>query len=174
MDSKRSFSATLRSPDMHIHLLETLHGKPAMATITSFSGGFFSGKPQTVDHSSLLGMHAKASGGAVAPLMLHFRHSADGYTLWIKTPGEHHDKFIGKSWFDALGVKDSGQASTFRLVNPKNRVITLDDITAQHSPLSLMTKHNKYVGGLRMHGSPYLYLAETDVRSKLTFILSLT
>ncbi|MDO7900222.1 hypothetical protein [Pseudomonas citrulli] len=173
MDSQLSFCATLRSPDMHIHLLETFHGKPALATVTSFSGGFFSGKPQTVDHSSLLGMHPKSSGGNVPPLLLYFRHAAGGYTLWIKSPGEHHDKFIGKNGFDALGAKNAGKPVLFKLVDSKQRVVTLNDITAKHSPLSLMTKHNKYVGGLRIHGSPYLYLAETEARSKLTFILSI-
>ncbi|CAH0269247.1 hypothetical protein [Pseudomonas mediterranea] len=173
MDSKLSFSATLSLPDMNIHLLETLHGKPALATLTSFSGGFFSGRPQTVDHSNLLGMHAKAEGGVIQPLMLHFRHTAGGYTLSIKNTGEHHHKFIGKSWFDAIGVKDSGKPISFKLVDQKNRVITLENIKAKHSPLSLMTENKKYIGGLRMRGSPYRYLAETEEHSKLTFVLSI-
>lgn len=54
MDSKLSFTAAISLPDKNINLLGTLHGKPALATISAFSGGFFSGKAHTYDHSSLL------------------------------------------------------------------------------------------------------------------------
>ncbi|MBT2341111.1 MULTISPECIES: hypothetical protein [Pseudomonas] len=171
MDSKHSFTATLSLPDMDIQLLETLHGKPALATLTPFSGGFFSGRPQTVDHSSLLGMHPKAEGRVIQPLRLYFRHTAEGYILSVKNPGEHVNKFIGKQWFEVLGVKDSGTPTLFTLLDPQNRAISRD-LFAKHTPLSLMTQNNKYIGGLRVRGSPYRYLAETEARSKLTFILS--
>ncbi|MGX4727373.1 hypothetical protein LOY64_25615 [Pseudomonas corrugata] len=173
MDSKLSFTAAISLPDRNINLLGTLHGKPALATITAFSGGFFSGKAHTYDHSSLLGIHTKSQDVPLPPLKLHFRHTAGGYTLSIKNQGEHHNRFIGRSWFEVLGVKDTDTPSVFTLVDHQNRTITLENITTRHSPLSLKTKHNKYVGGLRMRGSPYVYLAETDERSRLTFILSL-
>jgi hypothetical protein len=36
-----------------------------------------------------------------------------------------------------------------------------------------MTEGKKYVGGLTVKGSPYIYLANTNERSKITFALSI-
>ncbi|CDF95080.1 MULTISPECIES: hypothetical protein [unclassified Pseudomonas] len=173
MDSKLSFTAAISLPDKSVNLLGVLHGKPALASITAFSGGFFSGKAHTYDHSSLLGMQTKAKEGLPQPLKLHFRHTADGYILSIKNQGEHYDNFIGKSWLEVLGAQKTGTPSIFTLIDHKNRAITLENITAKHAPLSLRTKNNKYVGGLRTRGSPFVYLAETNERSKLTFLFSI-
>ncbi|CAN1604688.1 hypothetical protein [Pseudomonas mediterranea] len=173
MDSKLSFTAAISLPDKNINLLGTLHGKPALATISAFSGGFFSGKAHTYDHSSLLGIRTRTQEAPLSPLKLHFRHTTGGYTLSIKNQGEYHNRVIGRSWFEVLGAKHTASPSVFTLVDEQNKAITLQNITAKRSPLSLKTKNNKYVGGLRMRGSPYVYLAETEERSKLTFILTL-
>lgn len=175
MDSEKSFHATLRMFDAHINLLETLHGKPAMATISSFSGGFFTGKPQTHDHSHLLGMRAEAQGTAPTQLILHFRPTPHGYILTLKNPGEYHNAVISKSWLEVLGAvhPNTVDPTRFILIDQQHNIITRKNINAQHTPISLMTATNKYVGGLRVRGSPYLYLAETEEKSKITFILSL-
>ncbi|SCW93646.1 hypothetical protein [Pseudomonas sp. NFACC05-1] len=175
MDSEKSFHATLRMFDAHVNLLETLHGKPAMATVSSFSGGFFTGKPQTHDHSHLLGMHAEAQGTASTQLMLHFRPTPNGYILTLKNPGEYYNRLISKSWLEVLGAvhPNTANPTRFILVDQQHNIITRKNINTQHTPLSLMTATHKYVGGLRVPGSPYLYLAETEEKSKITFILSL-
>lgn len=175
MDSQQSFDATLRMFDHQVNLLEVLHGKPALATVSLFSGGFFTGKPQTQDHSSLLGMHPKSQEVIAAPLKLHFRHTADGYLLFIKNTGEHYNKLISKIWLEALGAKnpDTGNPTLFTLIDHRDKAITLKNITTEHAPISLMTENKKYVGGLKVRGSPYMYLAETEEKSKITFVLSI-
>ncbi|MDR6962023.1 hypothetical protein J2W43_006043 [Pseudomonas brassicacearum] len=175
MDSEKSFHATLRMFDARVNLLETLHGKPAMATVSSFSGGFFTGKPQTHDHSHLLGMRAGAQGVDPSQLLLHFRPTPNGYILTLKTPGEHYNKLISKSWLEVLGAENSNtpNPTRFIFIDHQHKIITRKNINTQHTPISLMTATDKYVGGLKVRGSPYIYLAETEERSKITFILSL-
>ena len=175
MDSTRSFEATLSLPDSHVNLLEMLHGKPALATVSSFSGGFFTGRPQTLDHSHLLGMRAHGQNAAAQPLRLDFRATQEGYKLLIKNPGEHYNKLIGKRWLEVFGVIDSNidHATAVTLIDHQSNVITRDDIKTRHTSVSLMTAHNKYIGGLKVRGSPYLYLAETEQKSRITFILSI-
>ncbi|WLH12012.1 hypothetical protein PSH58_24790 [Pseudomonas hefeiensis] len=174
MDRDQSFNATLRMFDRHVNLLEILHGKPAMATVSLFSGGFFTGRPQTHDHSSLLGMRPKGQNLSATPLKLHFRHTNDGYSLVIKNTGEHDNKLIGKRWLEVLGAQDSGTDDPmfFTLVDHQNNAITLKNIFTPHLPVSLMTENKKHIGGLKVRGSPYIYLAETEEKSKVTFILS--
>ncbi|MGN8345924.1 hypothetical protein ACLEJQ_20205 [Pseudomonas sp. SMV71] len=175
MDSHSSFTATLRMHEARINLLEHLHGKPAMATIRSFSGGFFTGQPQPHDHSSLLGMYPNARDTDSPPLRLHFRHTADGYILSIKNPGEYYDKLISRSWLEVLGAQhpNTRNPTLFNLVDHRQNIITRKDISSIHSPVSLMTTNRKYVGGLKIPGSPYIYLAKTEEKSRITFILSI-
>ncbi|WP_214512575.1 hypothetical protein [Pseudomonas brassicacearum] len=175
MDSEQSFNATLSMLNTRVNLLERLHGKPAMATISSFSGGFFTGRPQTQDHSSLLGMRAEDQGVHSEPLRLHLRHTAGGYLLTLKNTGEHDNKLISKSRFEILGAKDpdTKNPTLFTLVDFQNNVLTPETIKPGHTRISLMTANRKHVGGLRLRGSPYLYLAETEEQSKAMFILSI-
>ena len=176
MDShtKKSFIATLRMFDHKVNLLESLYEKPALATVNMGSGGFYTGRPQTQDHSALLGIRPNAQGGASKPLKLLFRHTNDGYILSIKNTGEYYNKVMGERWLEVLGALDADDnAIPFTLIDPQNNTLTLDDLTATHSPISLRSKNNKYVGGLIIRGSSYVYLANTDERSKITFILSI-
>ncbi|WP_413792721.1 MULTISPECIES: hypothetical protein [unclassified Pseudomonas] len=174
MDSEHSFHATLDMYSAHVNLLGRLHGKPALATVSSFSGGFYTGKPQTQDHSHLLGMRAEDPRTRGEPLQLHFRHTAGGYLLTIKNTGEHYNKLLSKSWFEVLGANDPNtkNPTLFTLIDFQQNVITPGNIKSGHTLVSLMTAHKKQVGGLRLRGSPYLYLAETEQQSKATFILS--
>ncbi|MBC3365025.1 hypothetical protein [Pseudomonas sp. SWRI154] len=174
MDNK-SFEATLRMFDAHVNLLEILHGQPTLATVSAFSGGFYSGRPQTHDHSNLLGMRPKGQGITAAALTLQFRPTAGGYNLVIKNTGKHYDKFISQSWSEVFGAKgpDTKTPTVFTLLDHQNRTITRESITAVHLPVSLRTQNNNYIGALKVRGSPYLYLAESEGKSKITFILSL-
>jgi hypothetical protein len=174
MDNK-SFEATLSMLDAQVNFLEVLHGQPTMVTVTAFSGGFYSGRRQTRDHSNLLGMKPKVPGVVTAPLMLQFRPAVGGYKLVTKNTGKHYDKLIRKSWLETLGVDGPklGSPTVLTLLDHQNRTLTRENITAAHLPVSLMTQNNKYIGGLKVRGSPYLYLAETEEKSKITFLLSL-
>lgn len=174
-DTEQSFVATLRMFDHKLNLLELLHGKPALANVNMFSGGFFTGKPQTRDHSKLFGICPNAQCGPVQPLKLLFRHTARGYILSIKNQGEHYNEKVSESWLEILGAVNSEveEPTIFTLVNEQSQPITLKDLPAAHSLVLLMTEDKKYVGGLTVRGSPYIYLANTNERSKTTFILSI-
>lgn len=174
-DTEKSFIALLRMFDHKVNLLEVLHGKPALATVSLFSGGFYSGRPQTRDHSNLLGICPNEQIGDVKPLKLHFRHTPDGYVLSIKNTGEYYNHPIGETWLDAFAAVDSDadDPTVFTLVNHQGNPITLDNLSATHTPVSLMTEDKNYMGGLKVKGSPYVYLGRTEERSKIIFILSI-
>lgn len=172
---EKSFIATLRMFDHQVNLLEELHGKPALATIRHFSGGFFTGKPQTHDHSQRLGIRPNEQIGEVAPLTLHFRHTADGYILSIKNTGEYYNQIISEQALDTFAVigSDADDPTAFTLVNQQGQPVTLDNLRNTHSAVSLKIKDKHYLGGLKLNGSPYVYLGKTEERSKITFILSI-
>lgn len=173
-DIDKSFSATLTMFDHKLNFLELLHEKPALATVRLFSGGFYTGPPTEHDHSSLLGLRRNEQAGVVQSLKLHFRHTASGYILSIKNKGEYYNKLVSESWLEVLGAVDSDEENptAFTLIDHNNKPVTLDNL-ATHSPISLRTEDKKYLGGLKINGSPYVYLARTAERSKIIFILSI-
>lgn len=170
-----TFNATLRMFENDVNLIEVLHGKPALFTSALYSGGFFTGAPQTRDHSELLGIRAMEKGNSTAALRLQFRATTGGYNLVIKNRGDHYDKLITNHWNDIFGVKEpsTDNPTVFILLNHQNRVIIRKDIATTHLPVSLMTNSNKHVGGIKVRGSPYLYLAETEEKFKIPFVLTL-
>lgn len=174
-NTEQSFIATLRMFDHKVNLLEQLHGNPALATIRYFSGGFFTGKPQTQDHSQRLGICPNEQIGEVTPLTLHFRHTTDGYILSIKNTGEYYNQLICEKALDTLGVTapDADEPTAFTLLNPQGQPVTLDNLRNTHSAVSIKIKDKHYMGGLKLNGSPYIYLGKTEERSKITFILSI-
>lgn len=176
MDSELSFYARLDTYDTHVNLLEVLHGKPAMATVGLFSGGFYTGKPQVQDHSHLLGLRPKNQTVSTTPLKLLFRYTAEGYLLVIKSAGERYNQLISKSWLGVLGARHAtiDEPTLFTLVDLKNNPIKLNKNTAAPFPVSLVTAQRKFIGGLKVKGAPYIYLAETDERSKMIFTLSVS
>ena len=174
-NTEKSFIAILRMFDHKVNLLEQLHGKPALATITHFSGGFFTGRPPTQDHSKRLGIRPNQQIGEVTPLTPHFRHTAEGYILSIKNTGEYYNHIISEKALDTFGVIDSDadDPTVFTLVNQQGKPITLDNLRNTHSAVSLKIKDKHYMGGLKLNGSPYIYLGKTEERSKITFILTI-
>jgi hypothetical protein len=175
MDNQSSFDAVLRTSGEHINLLEELHGKPAIATLTEFSGGFFTGRPQPHDHSTLLGTVSRDPRLDRKPLRLRFQHTEAGYALTIKNTGEHKDKYIGLAWRNHFGVTTANieDAALFSLMDQNNNILTRDSLKAAHTLITLRTATDKYIGRSKRRGSPYTYLAETDENAKITFILSL-
>lgn len=171
---EKSFIATLRMFDHKVGFLDHLHGKPAMATITLFSGGFYTGRPQTRDHSHLLGMRINEQCGRTKPLKLHFSHTPDGYILSVKNQGAYYNQLISNRWLDTVQAVDSDidNPSTFTLLDHNGAAITLDNLRETHSPVSLRFDNQHYLGGLKIRGSPYIYLGKTEESSKITFMLS--
>ncbi|MHC8353059.1 hypothetical protein ACYZT7_28135 [Pseudomonas sp. RT4P38] len=91
------------------------------------------------DHSSLLGMRPKGQGKTLESLTLHFGHTDNGYIISIKNKGNYHNKIICKGALDLLGAKksDTTNPTIFTLTDHRNNVITLDDISAPHLPISI-------------------------------------
>ena len=172
---EKSFIAILRMFDHKVNVLELLHGKPAMATIRLFSGGFYTGKPQSLDHSHLLGIRPNEQISKVTSLKLHFLHTADGYILTIKNKGNYYNRVISENWLNTFEAMDSDtdEATAFTLLNHQDAAVTLDNLPATHSPVSLKFEDKHYMGGLKVKGSPYVYLGKTEERSKITFILTI-
>jgi hypothetical protein len=172
---EKSFIATLRMFDHRVGFLEQLYGKPAMATISLFSGGFYTGRPQTRDQSHLLGIRSNEQSGRIKPLKLHFGHTPDGYILTVKNQGNYFNQVISNHWLDTVeAVKpDTDNLSTFILVDHSGTAITLDNLTGVHTAVSLKLKNHAYLGGIKITSLPYVYLGETEERSKITFILSI-
>ncbi|MED7669257.1 hypothetical protein GXB78_18815 [Pseudomonas moraviensis subsp. stanleyae] len=160
--------------DHKVGFLEQLYGKPAMATISLFSGGFYTGRPQTRDQSHLLGIRINEQSGRIKPLKLHFGHTPDGYILTVKNPGNYFNQVISNHWLDTVeAVKpDTDNPSKFMLVDHSGSAITLDNLPGVHTPVSLKLKNHDYLGGIKIRSLPYIYLGKTEERSKITFILS--
>jgi len=175
MDNQLSFDAVLRTSGEHINLLEELHGKPALATLTEFSGGFFTGRPQPHDHSTLLGAVSRDPRLDRKPLRLRFQYTEAGYALAIKNTGEHQDKYIGMTWRNHFGVTTANfeDAALFSLLDQNHNILTRENLKTAHTLVSLRTAINKYIGRSTRRGSPYTYLAETEKNAKLTFVISL-
>jgi hypothetical protein len=111
----------------------------------------------------------------VIPLKLHFRHTPDGYILTIKNKGDYYNQVISKNGLDTFEAMDSDTDDpiTFTLIDHQGAAITLDNLQAAHSPISLRIKDKHYLGGVKIKGSPYIYLGKAEERSKITFILSI-
>ncbi|WP_240996721.1 hypothetical protein [Pseudomonas atacamensis] len=172
---EKSFIATLRTFDHRVGFLEQLYGKPAMATISLFSGGFYTGRPQTRDQSHLLGIRSNEQSGRIKPLKLHFAHTPDGYILTVKNQGNYFNQVISNHWLDTVeAVKpDTDNLTTFILVDRSGTAITLDNLRGVHTAVSLKLKNHAYLGGIKIRSLPYVYLGKTEERSKITFILSI-
>ncbi|KIF59183.1 hypothetical protein EVS84_23210 [Pseudomonas koreensis] len=171
---EKSFIATLRMFDHRVGFLEHLYGKPAMATISLFSGGFYTGRPQIRDQSHLLGIRINEQSDRIKPLKLHFGHTPDGYILTVKNQGPYFNQVISNHWLDTVeAVKpDTDSPSKFVLLDRYGTAITRDNLQAEHTPVCLKLESHDYLGGIKIRSLPYVYLGKTEERSKITFILS--
>lgn len=173
-DIEKSFLANLFMLDDKVNLLESLYGKPVMAKIGEFGGGW-AGKPQTRDHSSLMGIRPKDECGSIKSLRLHFRYTASGYIISIKNRGEYYNKIISESWLEFLGAKDCNidEPSIYSLVDFHNKPVTLENLPDIHNRVCIMTEDNRYWGAIRSRSLSYTYIGKTEERSKIPFVLSI-
>lgn len=173
--TKKSFIATLTLRDQNVNFLELLYGRPALARLTLGSGGFFSGRPPTVDHSDLLGLRPRAQAVESRPLALHFRHTDDGYILSVKNPGVYYGRVISEQALDAFEAvgSDDEDATIFNLITPEDTPLSTKLLSNKQLLISLKIKDKHYAGGLKMKGSPYIYLGRTEKRSKIVFALTI-
>ena len=173
-DTQQSFIATLQVPNHNLHLLGTLHGRPAIVADLLGSAGFYSGRPQTRDDSGALGIEPHAKGGVKAPLKLYFRHTTMGYEIHIKHTGRYDRHRLAKNHANTLYARSPTLKDplNFTLLDPNNTVITGSTLSTAHTLIALKTHNNRYIGVKRDKGSPYVYLGETTENHKMIFLLS--
>ncbi|MDN3219860.1 hypothetical protein [Pseudomonas nunensis] len=170
-----SFVATLEIPDQHLNLLEILHGGPAISTELLGSGGFYSGRPQPRDDSSLLGFRPKEEVHAIAPLQLFFLGGQGGYSVFTLNSEGRLDLCIRKNRVNILETVpyDTEERTLFNLINERGNLITLDDLLGDNHWVSIKSEDDKYIGGLTLRGSAYRYLSEVRDNYKMTFNLKI-
>ena len=174
-DTQKSFIATLQVPNYNLDLLGTLYGQPVMVTDLLGSGGVFSGRPQTRDDSGAIGIQPHANGGVKAPLKLYFRHTAKGYEIHIRHTGKYDRHRLAKNHLDTIYARSPTLKDplAFTLLSQQNASVTGDTLLERHTLITLKTHNNRSIGIKKVKGSPYHYLAETDERNKMVFLLTI-
>ena len=174
-DTQLSFIATLNIPHHNLNLLAVLHNQPVIVTDLLGSGGVFSGKPQLRDDSAAIGIQDHTTAGVKAVLKLHFRHTAKGYEIHIKDPGQYDRHRLAKNHMDILYARSPTlkHPLAFTLLDQNNRIVTASHLSEAHTLITLRTHHNKYIGIRKAKGSPHYYLGETDEHKKTVFLLSM-
>ncbi|MGE8069156.1 hypothetical protein [Pseudomonas sp. NPDC089569] len=172
---QKSFIATLELDNDHVELLGNLHDGPILRTDSLYSGGSFTGRTQRIDDAHLLGICPPQESAAIAPLTLYFRCTDDYYTLYIRSENGHHGKCISRDSFGALGAFPAAgrDTSSFCILNPDNRIITLDDMRGDIHRVRLMADNAGQIGGVFRRGAPFTYLADTKGNG-LVFKLRIT
>lgn len=174
-DSQHSFIATLHIPNHNLHLLGALHGQSVIVTDLLGSGGVFSGKPQLRDDSAAMGIQAHATGGIKATLKLYFRHTAKGYEIHIKHPGQYDRHRLAMNHMDILYARSPTlkHPLAFTLLDQNNRTVTERNLSEPHTLITLKTHNDKYIGVRKAKGSPHYYLGETAEHKKMVFLLNI-
>ncbi|MEX3773953.1 hypothetical protein [Pseudomonas sp. MYb118] len=159
-DRQKSFIATLSVDNRHLHFLDVFHGEPVYITNPHFSGGAFTGRPRKVDYSHFLSLRAKTSAPPEVPLTIYFRHADYGYTLYIRTPGQHYGKCLSHER-DLVGAFPPGEASLFDLLNFQNSSINLDHIKEDETTVFLKLKKTGVLHVQNSHNSKHLFIGNT-------------
>ncbi|WP_433737215.1 hypothetical protein [Pseudomonas putida] len=160
-DQQRSFTARLTIDHHQLNFLNILHGKPVIINDTVFSGGFFTGAVQSRDHSNLLSFRPDCHE-KVAPLNIYFRCSDDYYVMYVHSPAVYRWNCIDTNPKRILGAFPAAgsQTASFNLFDRNGRVVTLDDLYGPVHTLWLKARNAGKLGGMKVRGSPHIYLAD--------------
>jgi hypothetical protein len=173
---QKSFSANLEIPGRTLNLLATLYGKPAISKPTMGSGGVFSGRIQPRDDSRLLGSRPNADVGVIAQLKLYFWYTPEGYEIYILDNEPHLPAWrLSKSTNKILGAVDRNlnKLTAFDLINQNNNVVTLDNFNGNRHQVKLKARDGGFIGGMKVPGSPFSYIADIGMRDAVTFNLNI-
>ncbi|WP_460140874.1 hypothetical protein [Pseudomonas sp. S2_E01] len=156
-DRQKSFIATLNVDDKQMHFLDMFHGEPVYIVNPNFSGGVFTGRPRKLDHSHFLALRPNTSAPPDLSLTLYFRHAHYGYTLYIRTPGQHFGKCLSHD-NNLIGAFPPGEASLFHLVDTLNSTINLDHIQADETTIFLRLKNSGLIHAQSSHHSRHVFI----------------
>lgn len=138
-----------------VHFLDVVNGKQATVTSPLFSGGHFTGRPQSRDDSHLLGFRPEPR------LTLYFRYTDRGYRLYIRTPGPYFGKCLSLDKNGILGAFAPEGSNVYQLIGKQGNTLSIDShksdrletyLQASESP-GLLHTH-------QLHDSKFTYFAD--------------
>ncbi|CAK9891367.1 MULTISPECIES: hypothetical protein [Pseudomonas] len=156
---QQSFIAQLETASHPINFLGELVGSPVKVALVRSGGGAFSGAIQYRDDSHFLG-HQAPDNQAMVPLTLYFRHTPEGYKLYVRSPGPQHGKRLGVNQTGLLGAfpVESCPPSTFSLLNPNGRPISHEHLNNLRLPIRLKLNNGSLTHRRTIHDSKQIYL----------------
>ena len=171
---QKSFIATLTLDQHHLNILGALYENPVLRYDNSFSGGFYTGAPKTIDDAHLLGCRPQREVKNVQPMNIYFRCTDDYYHLYIRDHATHTGYCLSKGRAGVLGafLPAGSDTTSFNLLSHDNRIITLQDMGGDRQRVRLKARNAGQITALRRRGAPYTYLAETD-NTGLPFTLNI-
>jgi len=158
-DRQKSFVATIGIRTDLVHFLDVVNGAPATVTSSLFSGGHFSGKPQSRNDSHLLGIRPEPR------LTVYFRHTGQGYRLYIRTPGPYYGKCLSLDKNGILGAFAPEGSNVYQLIGKQGIPLSIDD--HQSNKLEAYLKVSGSPGLLhtyKLHDSTFTYFADKGGR----------
>ncbi|MFJ4068576.1 hypothetical protein ACIPW4_25260 [Pseudomonas sp. NPDC089996] len=156
-----------------MNFLDVLLGRPAKILIAGSGGGVFSGRFNERDDSHLLG-HQPAANPHLSPI-LYFRHTKDGYQLYVRSPGGHFGKAISRGSQGEIGAFSTERTAParFELLGAYGP-LTLADMTGDSVACMLRERASGHCLHLhRRHDSRHTYLFasyDAKLHLKLTIL----
>jgi hypothetical protein len=162
---QQSFLATLWAGNRPVNTLDNLIGKPAWVN--------WLGVPLTAPHvvgtmrddSAMLSCHRGESQHAMT---LYFRHTADGYRLYVREPGKHFGKGVVAQDGAYLGVKPTPLAapSLFALRRANGKAASFSELPTDTNLITLAC-NGAAISRCRRVNSTYEYLAAKNETAQL-------
>lgn len=154
---QQSFLGTLWQGDYPVNTLDNLIGKAAW--VNWFGGaGVLPGLASTVrDDSHMLSCQAAVRG---RPMLFYFRHSPQGYRLYVREPGKYYGKAVRVYDHAHLGVAalDHQAPSAFTLTSLGGDLVALADLDKNSHQIRLL-QGGAAVARAGRQNSAYGYLA---------------
>lgn len=161
-DRQKSFTATIGTEFSLLHFLDEMYGRRAISTPTRASGGSFTGRPQARDDSHLLGLRSDVPINYKLRLALYFRHTTNGYRLYIRTPGHYYGMCLSTDNNGLVGAFPAAESGTFYLIRENGIPINLENINDVTSRIYLQAINSGVLHSQIIRGSPYTYIAAND------------
>ncbi|MGJ7513438.1 hypothetical protein ACSFE6_03730 [Pseudomonas baetica] len=171
-DRQQSFIATIGTDFSLLHFLEEMYGERAISTPTRASGGSFTGRPQARDDSHLLGLRSEVPINHKPRLALYFRHTSNGYRLYIRTQGPYYGMCLSPNDNGLIGAFPPAESDTFYLIRENGIPLNLENLNDMTPCIYLQARNSGVLHTQIARGSPYIYIAAKD-GSALAFNLNI-
>jgi len=155
-DRQKSFIATIGAKTTLVHFLDVVEGEEAIVYSPSFSGGFFTGRPESRDHSHFLSLRPEPR------LTLYFRYTGSAYRIYIRTPGPYFGKCLSIE-DGLLGAFPSDGATTFNLIDKRGFIQPIESVNTDRLDIYLQVAGSP--GVLHTHRLPdskFTYFADKN------------